>query len=227
MTPAAGVAGASLSLTCRGGLRQRAVLTIALGHEADFLAPLSVDLLPLTEAMAAPAAPVGHSYLGAIGDPAGQCCFESVRDGGPALHQWAQGHDNRRVVSRPPPPLESVTRQFDGPIVDRTTLETLLAAMAAELSTRLRNNGLASRQVQLTLAFEDRTTQQKQLIVRHPTANPERLAQIFKELLAKARIRAGVLEMGWCWTDLVPAVGRQLDLFAQRRGAGQPACARR
>jgi protein ImuB len=214
--PTVGVAaGKFIAYAAALSAKGNAVLAIAPGHEASFLAPLPVDLLPLTEETGRRLHLLGIRTLGQLAAlPAGAVLTQLGAEGR-LWQQWSRGHDHRPVVSRPPRPLESSVHQFDEPIVDRIALEALLAAMAAELAARLRDKGLASRQVQLTLSLEDRTTRQTQLVVRQPTANAERLAQIFKELLSHSPTRSGVVAVEVALADVTPALGRQLDLFTQ------------
>ncbi len=216
VTLAAGVAsGKFIAYVAALSAGSNAVQAVAIGHEADFLAPFSVDLLPLTKEMRRQLELLGIRTLRQLAAlPAGAVLSQFGTEGR-LWQQWAQGQDARPVVSRPPRPLESITHQLDGPVVDRMALEVLLTAMAAELTARLRANGWASRKVQLKMTLEDRIACRKQLTLRHPTANSERLAQIFKELLSQSRIRSGVVEIEVVLDDLVPALGCQLDLFAQ------------
>jgi DNA polymerase IV len=215
LTPAMGVARSKFPAYVAAAVAQpNEALVIAPGREAKFLAPLPVELLPLAEEPAHRLHLLGIRTLGQLATLPISAVLNQFGAQGRFLHQLAQGRDDRRVLHRRPPSVESVVRQFDGPVIERATLEAVAATMAVELSTRLRAEGWASRQVRLTLHLENRTTQQKQLVMRHATANPEHLTRIFNELLAQARLQAGVIEMEIVLADLVPTVGQQLDLFA-------------
>jgi DNA polymerase-4 len=147
------------------------------------------------------------------GLPAG-AVLNQLGASGRLLHQLARGRDNRPVVGRCPEAVEVATRQLEGPVAERAILEAVFQSMTVELADRLRADGLAARTVWLTLHLDDRTACRQQLVLRHPTGTPERLARVLTELLAQARLRSGVVELEVGLVDLVPAVGQQLDLFA-------------
>jgi DNA polymerase IV len=225
LTPAMGVARSKFPACVAAAVaRPSEALIIAPWREAKFLAPLPVELLPLDEESAHRLHLLGIRTLGQLATLPVSAVLNQFGTQGRFLRQLAQGRDDRRVFHRTPPSMESAVHQFDSPVIEWAALEAVASTMATELSTRLQAEGWAGRQVRLTLHLENRSIQQKQLVMRHATADPERLARIFNELLAQARLQAGVIEMEIVLADLVHAVGQQLDLFASGVEQGSRLC---
>jgi hypothetical protein len=109
--------------------------------------------------------------------------------------------------------VERASRQFEDFITSRTTLEAIAKAMAIDLADRLQARGLVARQLRLVLHLEDEAIHQEQLVMRHPSSAPGRLASILGELIAEIQLQQGVSEIEIILANLIPARGQQLDLF--------------
>jgi len=194
-------------------------LFIPPGQDAAFLAPLRIELLPLDDELARRLRLLGIRTLGQLATlPAGAVLTQFGREGR-RLQRLAQGHDDCPLLPRRPPMGERVTQRFDGPVADRTILGTVARAVAADLARRLQARGQTGQELSLTLYLEDGTTREEAIVLRHPTADASHITHTLDQLLARARVSCGVEELEVTLSDLVPATGRQLNLFVH--GAGQ------
>lgn len=196
------------------------ILIVPPDREAAFLAPFPVDLLSLDGETSRRLGLLGIRTLGQLAALPPGALMNQFGTRGRSLHRLAQGRDDRALRPRHPEEIEKVSRYFDDPITSRTSLEAIASAMATQLAGRLQARGLAARQLRLVLHVEDGATHEEQLVLRHPTSTPRRLASILAELIAHIQLRRGVSGIDITLADLIPARGQQLDLFMHQ--AGQP-----
>jgi nucleotidyltransferase/DNA polymerase involved in DNA repair len=188
-------------------------LFIPPGEEADFLAPLPVGLLPLDDELARRLRLLGIRTLGQLAAlPAGAVLTQFGREG-QRLQRLAGGRDDCPVLPRRPTMGERVTHRFDGSVADRIILRTVARAAAEELARRLQARGQAARELSLTLYLEDGTAHEEAIVLRQPTADASHIIYALDQLLARARVSCGVEELEVTLSGLVPASGRQLNLF--------------
>lgn len=197
------------------------VLCLAPGQEADFLAPLPVDLLGLDEELARRLHRLGLRTLGQLAALHPGAVLAQFGPEGRRLHRLARGHDERPIRPHRPRPVERVARRFEEPVPDRTVVQAFTWLLAADLAARLQAGGRLGRELRLSLHLEDGTAWTGHTFLRRPTADPERLALALDALLARSRVCCGVAGVALELGDLVPAAGQQLDLFAHRNPAGQ------
>jgi nucleotidyltransferase/DNA polymerase involved in DNA repair len=235
LSPAIGLARGKFTARVAAAVAEPGeALLIAPGHEAAFLAPFPVDLLPMDEETARRLRLLGIRTLGQLAAlPAGAVLTQLGKEGR-LLHRLAQGRDpavspvpgrcgtNRDRPVRPcrPTAVERVARPFDDPVANGTILEAVIRSMAQELATRLRARGYMGRTLTLILHLEDGTTCEERLVLRRPTAGAEHIAQTLCDLLARIRVPCGVVELEVTLTDLVPTTGQQLDLPLTGSGYG-------
>lgn len=188
-------------------------LIVGSGREAVFLAPRSINLLPLDKELSQRFQRLGLRTLGQLATlPAGAVLVQ-FGSYGRWLHQLARGQDDRPLLPRRSPPVEQVTRQLDGPVCDWTMLIALSGIIAAELATRLRASGRVARLLRLSLQLEDETEWADQIVLRQPTSNSEWLTLTVEALLRRFRATRGVVALTITVADLLLAMGQQLDLF--------------
>jgi hypothetical protein len=85
--------------------------------------------------------------------------------------------------------------------------------MLAELANRLQAGGRLTRELRLSLYLENGIEWAEGRLLRQATADPERLGQHLVVLLEGAGVDCGVTALSVSLAGLVPATGRQLDLF--------------
>jgi DNA polymerase-4 len=219
LAPAIGLAAGKFpAYVAAASVEPNKALLVPPGHEAVFLAPFPVDLLPLDEKMTHQLQLLGIRTLGQLATlPVGAVLTQFGMQG-QWLHQLARGYDNRPVLPYRHEVKESMSRQLDGPIANRIALEAVAQAMILELSIRLQAKGLAVRELRLLLHMENGATHKEQITIRQPNGDPKRLAYIIGQLLTRAEIQQGVTELEVILTDLIPSAGQQLDLFVHQTG---------
>lgn len=214
-SPAMGISGGKFpSYVAAASAQPNEAWIIMPGWEAQFLAPLPVGLLPLEDEEAHRLSLWGIRTLGRFAALPVGAVVNRLGARGRLLHQLARGCDNRPVVGQRLQEVEAESWQFESPVSDRPALEATARRLAGELARRLQGRMLVGRTVSFSLQLEDGTACQQQLVLRRPTADTGRLAGICAELLAGLRIQAAVVEIQVSLSDLIPAVGQQLDLFA-------------
>jgi DNA polymerase-4 len=149
--------------------------------------------------------------------PAGAVSTQFGRTGY-MLRRLAEGRDNRPVVPHPPPAVERAEHQFDSAVGERAILDRVLQALADELSGRLQREASMCRSVALALRLDDGTAYDYRLTLRQPVSSAGHLTQILSQLLDQAPVPRGVTGLEVSLSDLVPAVGQQLDLFVHQTG---------
>jgi DNA polymerase-4 len=193
-------------------------LVVASGHEAAFLAPFSIEFLPLETETARRLKLLGIRTLGQLAALPAPAVLTQFGQEGRLLHQLAQGYDPRPVLPHQPQSLEQASHQFDDPVTNQVVLLTTLRSIADGLAYRLQNQGRLSREIQLTLVLENKTTLAKGWVFRQPTASSGRFSQILSDLLGQLELQSGVLGVTVTLKDLIAATGEQLDLFLPQIG---------
>ncbi|MCB0163881.1 MAG: hypothetical protein KDI79_06640 [Anaerolineae bacterium] len=215
-TPALGVAtGKFPAYIAAASIGENRTLFVAPGQEQSFLAPLSIDILPLDRELARRLPLLGLRTVGQFARLPAGAVLNQFGSEGRWLHQLAQGLDTRPVQGLSSPLVEEMTHQFDDPIDDRLILERVLHAMAQELSERLQQMGRVCRMVKCRIELEDNRHLKEQLILRQPTNSSTRLKLNFITLLDRLETTCRVSALSVRLLDLIPETSRQLDLFTQ------------
>jgi DNA polymerase-4 len=219
VSPALGLAGGKFpAYAAAASTEPGRARIVPLNRQAEFLAPFLVSTLPLDAETARRLELFGIHTLGQLAAlPAGAVAAQFGAQGR-LLHQLAQGHDDRPVLSYRPLAAESAARCFEEPLADRAALEAVARELAGELAARLRTNGLGGRELRLALELEDGTAHQECLVLRRPTGDAGRLGRVASELLGQAHLTCAVSTLEVTMTGLVPTVGEQLDLFVHQSG---------
>jgi DNA polymerase-4 len=132
------------------------LVIVAPGHEAEFLAPLPMRVLPgLGPAAARRLTDLGLrtcADLAALSDDVLQARLGS---NGPALRRMALGDDPRTVVVPGLPKSISRETTFESDVEDRSELRRVARALAQDVTRSLRAHHLYSRTVRLKLRYPD------------------------------------------------------------------------
>ncbi len=222
LSPALGLAGTKFCAQIAAfEVTPNKILVISPGREAAFLAPRSINHLPLDPELARRFHLLGLSTLGHLARLPAGAVLAQFGPSGYWFHQLARGHDERPVLLYPPPPVEQITCQFDGPVEDWNLLAVFSRTMAEELATRLQRSGRAGRLLQLTLHLENGMAWEGQRRLSQPTSRPERLAHALTTLIHRSRVTSGVTALTVGLAELSPIRPQQLDLFAYPNQAAQ------
>ena len=199
-------------------------LCVGRGEEATFLAPLPVALLPLEEEAQRWLRLLGLRTLGQVaalppGALGGQLGAQGAR-----LRDLALGADPQPLSPYRPREVLRLARHPEDPLRSWGEAEQLLERMALTLADRLRLGGLACRRVSLTLHLEDGSERQGSIAPREPLAGSAGLTRILRDLARQAflspmaEVTCGVAGIEAVLEGVLPASGRQLDLFAHGDG---------
>ena len=106
-------------------------------------------------------------------------------DDGPGLARRARGEDGRRIMPSEGAKSVSAETTFDSDLTDPAQLEKHLWRMAEKLALRLREKELAAGGVVLKLKTARFASRTRALRLPGPTALPDRLFQLGRQLLLK------------------------------------------
>lgn len=188
-------------------------LVISPGCEADFLRPLSIELLPLEKELARQFQLLGLITLGHLADLPPGAVLQRFGRQGRHLQQLARGQDERPVQSYHPPLTESLKYQFDPPLTNRLHLEQALQQLLPSLTAKLQAHHRLCQTVYLALRWVDPPAVSLTITLGQPTDRPERLQVALQARLSHTALPPGIEEVRLTLADLLPARGEQPRLF--------------
>lgn len=191
--------------------------TLVQGADAAFLAPLSIEWLPLSGEVQRRLRLLGITTLGglarlpasAVAEQFGPECLEA--------HRWAMGHDNRPLLGRRRQVLVS-THAFELPEVRREALLYLLDRLLKRLLAELSAEHLSARCLQARFELAGGQIWSKSTWANEglgPQLLPGLLDAMLRELEHAPVKSEGVMAIELQLTALESAGGRQLQLFTQ------------
>ncbi len=141
---------------------------------------------------------------------------------GRALHQRANGHDERRVVTERAPKSESRETTFPEDVSDEAELEAALERLVGTLCRGLAESGYRGRTVTLKIRLRPFRTHTRSQTLPSPTRDPAVVGRVARELLERferdAPVRllgvgvSGLTEEGSAVRDVGDAEGGQQAL---------------
>lgn len=174
------------------------ITVVPPGREASFLAPLAVRLLPgvgprAEERLAAS----GITTVGGLAELS-DVELRAVLPGavGVLLRDRARGVDPRDLELEPERVSISTEETFERDVTDRGVLHAELRRMAADLSARLRADGLSARTVTAKLRYADFSLRSRSTTLAAPIDEPDRIGDLACRLLDRGlRERPGALRL--------------------------------
>jgi DNA polymerase-4 len=194
------------------------VTIITPGDEPKFLAPLPVSTLPLDAEIARRFRLLGVHTLGELAGLPDAAMLTQLGKNGALLHDPADSRDSHPILPYKPGAVARTTRQLDGPVTERPVLHESLKGIAAELASRLQTESYLARSLELVLVLEDGSHYERTLTLRQPISSPNPIARTLSQMAAQAPLRRGIISIEVNLFDLLPAVGRQLELFSHQSG---------
>lgn len=188
-------------------------LVISPGCEADFLRPLSIELLPLEKELARQFQLLGLTTLGHLADVPPGAVLQRFGRQGHHLQQLARGQDERLVRPYHPPLTESLKRQFDPPLNNRLQLDQALQQLLPSLTAKLQAHHRLCQTVFLELRWVDQPAMPLTIILSQPTNRLERLQVAMQARLSQTALPSGIEEVRLTLADLLPTRGEQPRLF--------------
>ena len=221
------------SLPCSGGLattrlvakvasdhaKPRGLVWVVPGQEARFLAPLNVRKIPgigeVTERALRALSVETVEQLAALPQEKLEKIFGQW---GTALYRKARGGDSYEFIIDAEPKSISHNQTFGEDTNDAEVLTTLLSHLSQKACKRLREAGLATRTLTLTIRYAGFETHTRSKTLSEPTRLDSDIFSVFQALFREHRdVRRKIRLLGVCLSGLTHG-NEQLDLLdAERR----------
>jgi DNA polymerase-4 len=211
---------AETGLPCSGGLartrlvakvaseqaKPRGLLWIPAGAEAEFLAPLSVRRIPGIGRVTEEALrKLGIETVAQLAQISRASLEERFGQWGLALYRKARGEDAWEFAVDAQPKSISHDHTFNADTADRANIEAILSLLTQKAGKRLREWGLRTGTVQLTLRDARFHTITRQRTLPQPTQVDARILAAVRELFTAA----------WCPGQKVRLAGVGLSSFSR------------
>jgi DNA polymerase IV len=199
--------------------KPRGLVWVAPGQEARFLAPLSVRKIPgigeVTERALRALGIETVEQLAAIPQEKLETVFGQWGD---ALYRKARGGDSYEFVIDAEPKSISHNHTFGEDTNDTDALHALLSHLSQKACKRLREAGLATRTLTLTIRYAGFDTHTRAKTLSEPTRLDADIFLVFQKLFAEHRdMKRNIRLLGVSLSGLTHG-GEQLDLLeAERR----------
>jgi protein ImuB len=194
---------ASAGLTVRAGAALRPVVAevaaaqagagelveVAAGGEAEFLSPLPLSVLGLTDPLLGWLADVGIERCGELAAVPREAV--EVRFGGGAVEWWRRsgGDDERRLFVRVPPEQPQASVDFvDYVVTDPERLIFTTNALLGGLCEQMREGGSHARRLRLRLPLANGTVWERTLRTARPTADRAAWLRLARALLERLTV---------------------------------------
>src|SRR6266853_862170 len=221
------------SLPCSGGLattrlvakvasdqaKPRGLLWVAPGREERFLAPLPVRKIPgIGEVTERALRVLGIETVEQIAAVPQEKLEKIFGQWGTALYRKARGGDSYEFVIDAEPKSISHNHTFGEDTGDVEVLSSMLSHLSQKACKRLREAGLATRTLTLTIRYAGFDTHTRSKTLGEPTRLDSDILAVFQELFRTHRdVKRKVRLLGVSLSGLTH-VGEQLDLLdAERR----------
>ena len=109
------------------------------------------------------------------------------------VHKLAKGDDPRPVKLYHKPPSIRLNHPFDEPITNRLVLDAILDQLCQQLVTQLDHQ--MGNHLSLILHFENGSTAEQSITLRHRSADAGYFAQNFQYLVSNIPIQRGIAEV--------------------------------
>ena len=203
----------TVSKVATGEAKPNNQLHINYGTEKDFLAPLSVQKIPMVGPKTYQTlCSLGVKRIGTLQTLPLELIEQALGANGRSIWSKAQGIDNSPVEPYNERKSISTERTFNQDTIDVTKLSGILAAMAENLAFQLRRAGKLTGTVTVKIRYADFQTQTLQQQIAYTAADHELLPlvqELFKRLYQR---RVLVRLIGLRFSSLVGGA-HQLQLF--------------
>lgn len=221
-------------LPCSGGLaatrlvakvasdqaKPRGLLWVAPGSEARFLAPLAVRKMPgIGEVTERALRALGLETVGQLAEVPQEKLEKIFGQWGTALYRKARGGDSYEFVIDAEPKSISHNHTFGEDTDDSAALEAMLSHLSQKACKRLREAGLATRTLTLTIRYAGFETYNRSKTLAEPTCLDADIFTVFQNLLrAHRNLKRKVRLLGVSLGSLTHG-SEQLDLLEAGRRA--------
>ena len=183
-----GVATSKLVAKIAGSSRKPdGLVLVQPGTEADFLAPLSISVIPgLGPRTEERLHLIGVQTVGDLANHETQTLVNALGPSGALLQRLAQGRDRAPVEGSRPARTISAETTFEQDITDRTRLEEALRGLVERVTERLRADGVRARTVSVKLKLPDFRLVSRQVSRTSSTDNGEVILRAASAALARS-----------------------------------------
>ncbi|HEY6387723.1 MAG TPA: DNA polymerase IV [Candidatus Acidoferrum sp.] len=199
--------------------KPRGLVWVAPGQEARFLAPLPVRKIPgIGEVTERALRALGIETVDQLAAVAPEKLEKIFGQWGDALYRKARGGDSYEFVIDAEPKSISHNHTFGEDTNDTRALHALLSHLSQKACKRLREAGLATRTLTLTIRYAGFDTHTRAKTLSEPTRLDADIFQVFQKLFAEHRdMKRKIRLLGVSLSGLTHG-GEQLDLLeADRR----------
>jgi DNA polymerase-4 len=199
--------------------KPRGLVWVTPGQEARFLAPLSVGKIPgIGEVTERALRALGIGTVEQLATVSPEKLEKIFGQWGDALYRKARGGDSYEFVIDAEPKSISHNHTFGEDTNDTEALHALLSHLSQKACKRLREAGLATRTLTLTIRYAGFDTHTRAKTLSEPTRLDADIFQVFQKLFAKHRdLKRKIRLLGVSLGGLTHG-GEQLDLLeADRR----------
>jgi DNA polymerase-4 len=199
--------------------KPRGLVWVAPGQEARFLAPLPVRKIPgIGEVTDRALRALGIETVDQLAAVAPEKLEKIFGQWGDALYRKARGGDSYEFVIDAEPKSISHNHTFGEDTNDTDALHALLSHLSQKACKRLREAGLATRTLTLTIRYAGFDTHTRAKTLFEPTRLDADIFQVFQKLFAEHRdVKRKIRLLGVSLSGLTHG-GEQLDLIeAERR----------
>ena len=184
------------------------------GDEPAFLAALPLSALPLEDGQREELVLLGIRAVGSFAALDRGAVLDRFGRAVAAAHALARGEDAETVRGIPPRRRIAARRMWDEPLASREQLLFGLRAAVDEIAATLASDGLAALRLVLRLDREDAPPLRLERVVLPPTANASALLRSLRWGMEEWREIGLVIGARIEATEVEPARGRQIGLFA-------------
>ena len=199
--------------------KPRGLVWVAPGQEARFLAPLPVGKIPgIGEVTERALRALGIETVDQLAAVAPEKLEKIFGQWGDALYRKARGGDSYEFVIDAEPKSISHNHTFGEDTNDTEALHSLLSHLSQKACKRLREAGLATRTLTLTIRYAGFDTYTRAKTLSEPTQLDADIFRVFQKLFAQHRdMKRKIRLLGVSLGGLTHG-GEQLDLLdADRR----------
>src|SRR5499425_138898 len=211
----AGLASTRLvAKVCSDQAKPRGLLWIPPGQEAQFLAPLPVRKIPgIGEVTERALRALGIEYVHQLAEPGLEKLEKIFGRWGTALYRKARGGDSYEFVVDAEPKSISHNHTFGRDTDDIAQLESMLSHLSQKACKRLREAGLATRTLTLTIRYTGFDTYTRAKTLGEPTTLDSDIFATIQNLFHEHRNRKRTIRLLGVSLGSFSHGSQQLDLL--------------
>lgn len=181
--------------------------------EQPFLRPLPLALLPLPAEHQRLLAHLGIRTLGQFADLPAAAVFRQFGAAGRLAQQWAQGNDQRPVISRQKRPAITLTAAFDPALENLPDLLAAAERLLAPALTGLQAHLQAAQSLQAVCHFARGPSHNESILLPAPTTDARRLLGRLAACWQRRQWPEPAAGLTLILSNIQEAPGEQLALF--------------